>query len=134
MSAISISPSMTRVVPAGARGAARAVSGPSTGVSGASTGVSLRLTSRGRRVLVLLAVLVLVSLVLAGRAMATSVADPAEVQTYTVSSGDTLWSIAAGITGSNEDVRDIVIDLKNMNRMASADLRAGEQILLPVRH
>ena len=127
MSAISISPSMTRVVPAGARGAARAA-------SGASTGVSLHLTSRGRRVLVLLAVLVLVSLVLAGRAMATSVADPAEVQTYTVSSGDTLWSIAAGITGSNEDVRDIVIDLKNMNRMASADLRAGEQILLPVRH
>jgi hypothetical protein len=127
MSAISISPSMTRVVPAGARGAARAV-------SGASTGVSLHLTSRGRRVLVLLAVLVLVSLVLAGRAVATSVADPAEVRTYTVSSGDTLWSIAAGITGSNEDVRDIVIDLKNMNRMASADLRAGEQILLPVRH
>lgn len=92
----------------------------------------LRLTVRGRRVLVLGIVLLLAGLVVAGRAMASDGGHPLQVETYTVMPGDTLWEIATAIKGRGEDVRDVILELENLNRLTTADLAAGTQILLPV--
>lgn len=163
MSAITISPSGMRLVRSGVGAASRSVVsvrtssstrissstrtpesgpgvlhglavGPDRVVGPRAAPAGLRLTARGRRALVLLVMLLLVGLVLAGRAVAAGAsADAVAVQTYTVAPGETLWGIAARVAGPNEDVRDVVIQLKDLNRMGSADLRAGEQILLPAQ-
>ena len=133
MSALAISPSMARTARRNLRGIARVDAPAPTRVdTPTQPRVSLRLTARGRRLLVLIMLCVVAGLVLAGRAAAADGGHPAVVEPYTVSAGDTLWSIAAGVAGANEDVRDVVIELQDLNRMASVDLTAGQQILLPV--
>src|SRR5689334_22748995 len=66
----------------------------------------LRLTRRGRIVVVLALVLLSLGVLSAGRQAVSAVRDdrPATVQ-VTVRPGDTLWSIAAGITPKGRDVR-----------------------------
>ena len=93
---------------------------------------ALTLTARGRRVLVVVGVaFVLVGVLLGGWAVAGSPPEPIAVDTYTVSSGETLWEIAAAYTAPHEDVRNTVAELVELNGRASASLRAGEQILVP---
>ena len=92
----------------------------------------LALTTRGRRALGLVGLaLIVVVVLLGGRAVADSPAEPIAVDTYTVSDGETLWAIAAAYTAPHEDVRDTVAELVELNGRASASLRAGEQILVP---
>ena len=91
----------------------------------------MRLTARGRRAVVLVAVLTLGVVLLAGRAAAADDSGPLRVEVYTVATGDTLWQIASRVTTPGEDIRDVVIRLEELNRMSSVDLRAGEQILVP---
>jgi len=101
-------------------------------VHGARSGSPLALTTRGRRALGLLGlVLIAATVLLGGRAVAGAPAEPIAVDTYTVSSGETLWAIAAAYTAPHEDVRDTVAKLVELNGRASASLRAGEQILVP---
>ena len=93
----------------------------------------LRLTPRGRRVVWAAAALLAAGAVLTGgRAVAETPAAPVSVDTYTVGSGESLWSIAAGITAPGQDVRDTVDHLADLNNMASSALVAGQQILVPV--
>ncbi|MHB1489181.1 MAG: LysM peptidoglycan-binding domain-containing protein [Cellulomonas sp.] len=91
----------------------------------------MRLTARGRRAAVLVAVLTLGVVLLAGRAAAADDSGPLRVEVYTVATGDTLWQIASRVTTPGEDIRDVVIRLEELNRMSSVDLWAGEQILIP---
>jgi len=58
-------------------------------------------------------------------------ATPVQLDTYTVGSGETLWSIAADLTPEGRDVRDTMADIQTVNAMSDSQLRAGEQILLP---
>ena len=94
---------------------------------------SLHLTRRGRLVLALVALLVVVggSLV-ATRAVAQAPASAPEVQRYVVAPGDTLWQIASGVARPGEDLRDTVRRIEVLNNMPSPALTAGEQILLPL--
>lgn len=95
-------------------------------------GGELRLTPRGRRVVRAVAVLVAAgALLTGGRAVADSPAPPVSVDTYTVGSGETLWSIASAFTAPGEDVRDTVDRLAELNGMGGSGLTAGEQILVP---
>lgn len=99
---------------------------------GMSTEGPLTLTARGRRVVVAGAVaLSLVAVLVGGRAVAGSPAEAIPVDTYTVASGESLWAIAAAYTAPREDVRDTVGALVALNGLAGADLRAGQQILVP---
>jgi len=109
---------------------------PVAPVDGVGRGVRwdapLALTTRGRRALGLVGLaLIVVVVLLGGRAVADSPAEPIAVDTYTVSDGETLWAIAAAYTAPHEDVRDTVAELVELNGRASASLRAGEQILVP---
>ncbi len=87
--------------------------------------------ARARRAVVV-AVLIAIAAVVGPQAFANdATAAPVELDTYTVSPGDTLWSIAGSITGAGEDLRDTVDLLKKLNAMGDATLIAGEQIVLP---
>ena len=132
MSTITINPRTINLRAASPRAAGRAVTCSDGADRGAQPGPLLVLTPRGRRLLGLVGLaLIAVMVLLGGRAVAGSPAEPIAVDTYTVSGGETLWSIAAAYTAPREDVRDTVAELVELNGRASASLRAGEQILVP---
>ena len=53
-----------------------------------------------------------------------------EQQAVTVHAGDTLWTIASRWT--DEDVREVVERIRTANRMEGTDIRAGQQLVVPV--
>ena len=96
-------------------------------------GGELHLTARGRWVVRSAAVAIVVTALLSGgRAVAEGPGEPVAVDTYTVGTGETLWSIAAVFAAPGEDVRDVMAELADLNGMAGSGLTAGDQILVPV--
>ena len=92
----------------------------------------LRLTRRGRVVLVLLAMLLLAPMVTWGAtAVASSPGEPTEVRVHAVQPGETLWGFAQDIAKPGEDVRHAVGRLQELNEMSTGTLRVGELLLLP---
>lgn len=92
----------------------------------------LRLTRRGRVLLFLLAFGVALGAALGNQAASAGTPGVAvPVETYTVRSGETMWSIAADLAAPGEDVRDVVDRLLDLNDLAGAGLVAGQQLLLP---
>jgi nucleoid-associated protein YgaU len=101
--------------------------------AGLAGGGELRLTPRGRRVVSGIAALIAgAALLTGGRAVAESPTPAVSVDSYTVGSGETLWSIASAFTAPGEDVRDTVDEIAELNGMAGSGLVAGDQILVPV--
>ncbi|WP_277212784.1 LysM peptidoglycan-binding domain-containing protein [Isoptericola croceus] len=93
----------------------------------------LRLTVRGRRVLVALTVLLLAAPTLAwgARAVADAPDQALEVRLQTVAPGETLWQYAATVAEPGEDLRDVVAALQDLNGMRSAELQVGQVLVLP---
>ncbi|WP_051432948.1 LysM peptidoglycan-binding domain-containing protein, partial [Promicromonospora kroppenstedtii] len=92
----------------------------------------LRLTRRGRFVLVLLAMLLVAPMVTWGAtAVASSPGEPTEVRVHAVQPGETLWGFAQDVARPGEDVRHAVGRLQELNEMSSATVRVGELLLLP---
>lgn len=88
-------------------------------------------TARLRRTITL-SILIVAAAVFGPQAFANDEsAPPAQLDTYTVGYGDTLWSIAANLTPEGRDVRDTMAEIKKVNAMSRSQLQAGEQILLP---
>lgn len=48
-----------------------------------------------------------------------------------ISSGDTLWDIAAEVYGSNSDIREKVSVIRKANNMTDSEIFAGQVLLLP---
>lgn len=95
---------------------------------------SLRLTSRGRVVVLLLFLGALLSaFVLVGARTAATEQPGAPVRTTTVvvRPGDTLWQIAAQHTGS-ADLRDAVRAIEELNGMSDATIVVGQKLFIPV--
>jgi Tfp pilus assembly protein FimV len=94
----------------------------------------VRLTRRGQLVVLLAAVVLLVVAFSVGRtashADTAAPAGPALTQT-TVQPGDTLWSVALRIAPDN-DPREVIDQIRRINHLETAGLRAGQQLLLPV--
>ena len=65
--------------------------------------------------------------------MAVSTAEglPADVESVTVTSGETLWSIAAELTSPGSDVRDVMSQIVALNGLESEALVAGQQLTVP---
>jgi hypothetical protein len=105
---------------------------PGMSVGSMPVGGELRLTRRGRRVLRMAGVLLVgAALLTGGRAVADAPGAAVTVDSYTVGSGETLWSIATAFTGPGDDVRDTMDHLADLNGMAGSGLVAGQQILVP---
>lgn len=80
------------------------------------------------RVLILLLALTSIFLLMGN----TGVADePVVVSTYVVQPGDTLWSIAGGISDSGDDVRDVIAHVRHLNSLSGSSLQVGQSLVLP---
>ncbi|GIG27929.1 LysM peptidoglycan-binding domain-containing protein [Cellulomonas marina] len=100
----------------------------------AAAAVPLRLTARGRwAALLVVAGVAATGLWSADRAEAGRPAGGTEVARHLVAPGDTLWEIAEGVVRPGEDVRDVVLELVQLNRLPSSQLSAGQTIVVPVR-
>ncbi len=99
-----------------------------------------RLTRRGRVVVVLGLLVLLLAAFSVGQARSdasTSDATSAPVQTTaqnavqtTVHKGDTLWSVARRIAPDN-DPRQVVVQIRRLNEMTGSTLQVGQQLLVP---
>jgi LysM repeat protein len=76
--------------------------------------------------------LAVLALVLGPQAFANDAAEPGASDTYVVSQGETLWSIAQSVTPAGEDVRETVATIQSMNMLASSTIMPGQQLLVPL--
>jgi hypothetical protein len=91
----------------------------------------LRLTRRGRVVLIVLPAVLAGTAALVSLTAPLAQAQPAQPsRTAVVGTGDTLWSIAERIA-PRADPRDVVADLERVNHLPGAALLAGERLVLP---
>lgn len=94
----------------------------------------LRLTRRGRLVVFLGAVLVVLALAvfLTGGSSASIEASgtPTATERIVVTPGQTLWDIAADHT-TDGDVRATIDQIEKLNALDSAMLRAGQELFVP---
>ncbi|KQR54975.1 hypothetical protein ASF88_05910 [Leifsonia sp. Leaf336] len=100
--------------------------------------VRLRLTRRGRAVLMALVALPIVigALVFAlngGGAAATGEQAHVTFHYVTVQSGDSLWSVAERLA-PNADPRDVIADLVSLNGLESAVVTPGQQLAVPTQY
>jgi LysM repeat protein len=95
---------------------------------------AVRLTRRGRVVLLLAMItLALVAFIL-GRVGSSSAATdaprPTAYASATVHSGETLWSVAKRVAPGH-DPRDVIAQIQQLNHLQGGAVRAGQQLLLP---
>ena len=101
-----------------------------------STSAPVRLTRRGRAVLVLLLVGLLLSAFALG-SQATQASDVAghgadpQLEQTTVQPGESLWSVAQRIAPDN-DPREVVSQIRRLNGLTSSQLQVGQHLLLPI--
>ena len=98
----------------------------------------LRLTARGRRVVLALAAVPLAAGIAfgalsGGSAMASNdQVATASFETVTVMPGDTLWSIAEGIA-PQADPREVIGEITRLNALEGGALQIGEQLAIPAQ-
>ncbi|WP_448627476.1 LysM peptidoglycan-binding domain-containing protein [Geodermatophilus sp. URMC 64] len=95
----------------------------------------LRLTRRARRLLVVLGLAAAVGLgSWVGPLVTGGAGDDlrlAGVSTVVVEPGDTLWSIAAAVADEGDDVRAVVYEIQQLNRLEGAGVVPGQVLQLP---
>jgi len=90
-----------------------------------------RLTRRGRLVVVLLALLLLVVAGFTLGRVSSQAAGPAKpLPTVTVHAGETLWQIAARVA-PDVDRRALVLQIEQLNHLRDGRVVAGQQLRLP---
>ena len=99
----------------------------------------LRLTTRGRRVMLAiaatpLAVGIAFSVLAGGSALASGeTAVPISFETVTVMPGDTLWSLATTIAPA-ADPRDVVDDIIRLNNLPGGTIQVGSELSIPLAY
>ncbi len=107
----------------------------STASQQSTTGSPVRLTRRGRVLLLAALVAVLFAAFSLGRS-ASQAAPPSptpalQAQRVTVQHGDSLWTLARRIA-PDKDPRDVVAQIREVNDLTSSSLQPGQQLVLPV--
>ena len=112
----------------------------SSAFTGGPHSTRLRLTVRGRRVLAALAALpaviaVSIAVVSGGAALASRDAGASEgsFTTITVSSGESLWSIAESVA-PQADPRDVVDAIVRLNALDGVSVQAGQSLSIPAEY
>jgi hypothetical protein len=93
----------------------------------------VRVTRRGRLLLLLVLAALLFTAFSLGRSASEAASEPAEavqLEQTTVQPGDTLWAVARRIAPDN-DPREVIDEIRRVNDLASSELTAGQQLLLP---
>ena len=105
--------------------------GPVARPSGQS---SVRLTRRGRIVLTLLLLGLLLGafVIFSSQSVATGqTGAPVPTRTVVVGEGDTLWAIAAEVAG-DDDIRETVHEIEQLNSLPGPALEVGQEIAVPL--
>jgi antitoxin (DNA-binding transcriptional repressor) of toxin-antitoxin stability system len=100
----------------------------------AGSGATVRLTRRGRLVLLLVAltaVLVAGFFLGAGSVATQERGTSPATEVVMVAPGETLWDIASRLTPAGDDVRDTMFDIRRLNALTSSALDAGQRIRVP---
>ncbi len=117
---------------AGARGVR--VRGPVQVTPRMASPEHVRLSRRGRRLIVALAILGAGALgMVGGRAFAATEEPAQRTVEVIVAPGESLWTMAQRVADPGEDLRDVVREIQRLNQMESVDLRSGDALLLPER-
>ncbi len=87
--------------------------------------------ARRRRIVLLSAIAAIALAIVGPQAIASGEPGVSAVDSHTVSTGETLWSIAQALTPAGDDVYDTIVDIQHLNAMSGSELVAGEQILVP---
>lgn len=107
----------------------------STASQQTTTGAHTRLTRRGRVLLLAALVAVLFAAFSLGRSASEAAPPTAALVTaehrVTVQQGDSLWTLARRIAPDN-DPRDVVAQIRDLNDLGSPRLQPGQQLVLPV--
>lgn len=99
----------------------------------------LRITTRGRRVLALLAAAPLAagiafSVLAGGSALASGEqAEAVAFETIIVMPGDTLWGIAASVAPT-ADPRQVVDEIIRLNNLPGGTIQSGSELAIPVAY
>lgn len=94
----------------------------------------VRLSRRGRRLIVAIAILGAGGLgMVGGRAVAATEEPAQRTVEVIVAPGESLWTMAQRVAAPGEDLRDVVREIQRLNQMESVDLRSGDALLLPER-
>lgn len=56
----------------------------------------------------------------------------AEIIDYTITPGQTLWSIAREYTPNSKDIRDTIHEIKDLNNMQDSNIYAGQIIKIKI--
>jgi Tfp pilus assembly protein FimV len=136
MSAVAAHPGITSGTRAGSFRPARQQApvrrdGDARRAGSAAPQARLHLTRRGRVVVVLLGLAVVLGGAMGGRAVADGPERATEVTTHAVMAGETLWQIASSVAAPGEDVRDVVVALQDLNGLADGSLQAGQVLVVP---
>lgn len=88
---------------------------------------------RRRRTLLVLFVLVVVSaaFLFPGKVHTQRELAPIPTHTYTVDTGDTLWSIAAEYA-AGRDVREVIYEIKRINGLRTSMIYPGQELKVPL--
>lgn len=95
----------------------------------------VRLTRRGRVVVLLTLLMLLLVAFTLGRAGTSEAAGPRQSQPVvyeqtTVHQGESLWSVARRIA-PDRDPRAVVLQLRELNKLTNGSVQAGQQLILP---
>ena len=103
-----------------------------TAVPAADASVPMRLTARGRAVLVGLA-LMLSAAVGVGAGLLFPAEEPMseQVQTVTVGPGENLWMIASEVAAEGQDVRIVIDQIMALNNLSASTVHAGAELTVP---
>lgn len=95
----------------------------------------MRLTRRGRLAVTLTAVSLLAVPGVLGASTALAGASPAEpvaTEQVLVHPGQTLWEIAAAAAPAGADVRDVIIDIQQLNGLETSAVYSGQELSVPL--
>lgn len=98
----------------------------------------LRITARGRAVVMVLVALPIVGAAVAfgingGVAIATGAASSAPLETVTIMAGQSLWDVAEHLA-PQADPREFISDVISFNTLVSAEVRPGQQLEIPAEY
>lgn len=89
-----------------------------------------RLTRRGRLVVLVTGLFVLLAIGVAFAGVSLASEQPAPTETLVVAPGDTLWDIASDL-GDDGDVRSMMREIEQLNSLDSVSLDVGQRLQVP---
>ena len=100
------------------------------------SGIVLNRRGRLARTLVVLSLAIVLGSLVSANAGAGTEAGPSKAGSFitvTVAPGETIWSLATGMTTDGGDTRGLVSQILEVNSLASVDVEAGQKIRIPLK-